>query len=379
MNGQILESDFIGSICGDHDMEGDRATVLVVDDENGPRQALRMLLKEEFNVVTAESVRTALGIMDAQPIDVVITDLRMPEQTGIELLKAVREQYPSSKVIILTGYGQLDTALRAIDYGAFAYIEKPFDNEEMLSRVRACLNKRREETEHLALEELAFQANRFETLGRLITGTMHDLATPLSVIATHLEMLSDNPGRTDMDTRLRTMRAQISHCTDIVRTTMNYLRQTPGKRAPFSLNIVAMASLEVARPILVKEGILTELETDPELPMLTGELVLVRQAILNLITNACQALQQAGGAGRIRLQTWREEGWACLAIEDNGPGIPKAHRPHVFEALFTTKAERGTGLGLAVVRHVMEHHGGEVMLKDGEGGGARFVLRFPST
>ena len=377
MYAQTAVQEQIAPIGEDGFMECERATVLVVDDENGPRQALRMLLKEEYNVLTADNVPRALGVLGEQQVDAIITDLRMPGLSGIELLRQVRKLFPGLQVIILTGYGQLDTAMAAIDHGAFAYIEKPFDNEFMLARVRACLAKKKEETEHRALEEIAFQANRFETLGRLVTGTMHDLGTPLSVIGTHLEMLLSKTGCDNLEGRLRTMRAQVEHCTDIVRTTMNYLRQTPGKSAPFSLNAVAMACFEVARPILAKENILTELDTDRSLPMLIGEVVLVRQAVLNLVTNAVQALQGPEYSGRIRLRTWAEDHWVCLAVEDNGPGIPKSCRNHIFDALFTTKADRGTGLGLAVVRHVMEHHNGEVILEDPEEGGTRFILRFP--
>ncbi len=370
--------NFEGALNGEFVMEGDRTTILVVDDENGPRQALRMLLKEEYRVLTADGVAAALEILDRESVDLIITDIRMPDRSGIELLRQTRARFPECEVIILTGYGQLDTAVQAMDCGAFAYMEKPFDNNLMLARVRACLARRRERIEHRALEELAFQANRFETLGRLVTGTMHDLGTPLSVIGTHLEMLLMDPVKSDIETRLKTMRAQVDHCTDIVRTAMNYLRQAPSKRAPYSLNTVVTACLDVARPILSKQGILTELSLDPNLPALTGEVVLVRQAVLNLITNACQALQGSPTPTWIRVRTWRESDSVYLSIEDNGPGIPQEIRSRVFDALFTTKAERGTGLGLAVVKHVMEHQGGAVTLQDSAPGiGARFVLQFP--
>lgn len=375
---QTAVVEFVDTVDGDLPMEGNQATILIVDDENGPRQALRMLLKEEYRVLTADGVAAAMAFLEHEVIDLIITDLRMPDQSGIDLLRHVRERFPGAEVIILTGYGQLGTAVQAMDFGAFAYMEKPFDNNQMLARVRASLAKRREMLEHRALEELAFQANRFETLGRLVTGTMHDLGTPLSVIGTHIEMLLRNPDRPDLDARLKTMSAQVDHCTDIVRTTMNYLRQTPGKRTPYSLNTVATACLDVARPILTKQEILTEMTLDPDLPMLTGEIALVRQAVLNLVTNASQAMQGMPAPRVIRVHSWQEPGWVCLSVEDNGPGIPKEFRFRIFDALFTTKAERGTGLGLSVVKHVMEHHGGDVTFEEPDNGvGARFVLRFP--
>ena len=154
------------------------ASILVVDDENGPRQALRMLLKEEHDVLLASSVAEAMVVLAQTPIDIIITDIRMPTETGLDLLRKVRQHYPEVEVLILTGYGELDTALEAIEYGAFAYLEKPFDKDLMLQKIRACAEKHKQDQNRRALEYLALEANRFETLGRLVSGTLHDLGTP---------------------------------------------------------------------------------------------------------------------------------------------------------------------------------------------------------
>lgn len=353
------------------------ARVLVVDDENGPRQALRMLLKPEYEVVLASGPDAALRTLRQCAVDLVITDIRMPGATGIDLLREIKRDWPDIEVIILTGYGQLDTAMSAIDLGAFAYVEKPFDAEVILGKVRASLARRRENLEHRALEELAFRASRFETLGRLITGTMHDLGTPLSVMNANVEILMNKVSEPDVVKRVRTIQAQLGHCTDLVRTTMNFLRHAPSKRAPFSLNGVVRTCVDMAGPVLAKDGVNISVELDPVLPPLMGELILVRQALLNLLTNAGQAMQAQETPRHISITTRREGNEACICVEDTGPGIPPHYRERIFDALFTTKAESGTGLGLAVVKHVMEHHFGTIELIDPPGGGTRFVLRFP--
>lgn len=354
-----------------------RAAILVVDDENGPRQALRMLLKEDHDVLLAESVAEAIEVLANNTVDVVITDIRMPRQTGMDLLRHVKTKYPDIEVIILTGYGQLDTAMEAIDFGAFAYLEKPFDNETMLEKVGACLEKQKRELERRAMEHLALEANRFETLGRLVSGTMHDLGTPLSVIGTNLDILMSVPDRGDVLKRLSTMRAQVEYCNDLVRTTMNFLRQSPAGHAPFSLNTVMNLCLEVARPQLMSLNVAVAAEFEPELPQVLGDMVLVRQAVLNLIYNACQAMEAQETPRQLRLQTYRTEELLCIAVQDNGPGVPESEMEVIFEALYTTKGNQGTGLGLAVVKNVMERHGGRARLEAHGGRGARFVLEFP--
>jgi signal transduction histidine kinase len=336
-----------------------------------------MLLKPYYEVLTATGADAALQLLQEETVGAVITDLRMPGASGIALLREIKTNWPQIEVIILTGYGQLDSAMAAIDLGAFAYVEKPFDNGEMLAKVRACIARREETLQHLALEELAFKASRFETLGRLVTGTMHDLGTPLSVINTHIDKLMMQSLEADVAVRLRSIQSQVSYCAEIVRTTMNFLRHAPSRRAAFSLNSVVRTCLEVAGPIMAKEGVKIELNLETGLGPIEGELVLVRQAVLNLITNAAQAMNHQEGPRNIYIRTWTHGGEVCLSVEDTGPGIPGTQRERIFDALFTTKSEGGTGLGLAVVKHVMAHHHGRITLENPEAGGARFVMHFP--
>jgi signal transduction histidine kinase len=116
---------------------------------------------------------------------------------------------------------------------------------------------------------------------------------------------------------------------------------------------------------------------EPEIGSSMGDLVLVRQAVLNLITNACHAMSGQTEPRELRLRTWIEDGHACFSVEDTGPGVPAEHRERIFDTFFTTKGEMGTGLGLSVVRNVMRRHKGSVTLVESPGRGAKFVLRFP--
>ncbi len=357
--------------------EDERAHILVVDDENGPRQSLRMLLKEEFEVHMAENVPAALRLLSEAPIDVIISDIRMPAHSGLDLLEAVRERFPGVGVILLTGYGQLDTAVKAVELGAFAYMEKPFDSAAMVAKVRACVEKRRFEEERQALEYLAVEANRFATVGRLMSGTMHDLGTPLSVIGAHLEILLGSVDHPEIEKRLLTMQSQLHHCNDLVRTSMNFLRQSGASEAPFSLNDVARVCLDVARPLLRRHDIQLQFDQSPTLACSKGDMVLVRQAVLNVIYNACQAMHGQEEPRFLKLRTWNDDQQVYLAVQDSGPGVPEKDRDRIFKTLYSTKGKEGTGLGLAVVRLVMRQHGGDVCLEPHPGRGARFLLTLP--
>ncbi len=356
---------------------GRKGSVLVVDDENGPRQSLRVLLKEDFDVYLANDVESARELLQHQPIDVIITDLRMPKESGLNLLEYVRENYPDVQVIILTGYGQLESAMKAVEYGAFAYLEKPFDNAAMFQYVQKAVEKRRKELERRQLEHLALEANRFETLGRFVSGMLHDLSTPLSVIDSYIELLQTDPERKNMERKLQVMHEQAKLCTDLIRSAMNFLRHESGRIAPVNLNEAVEACILVSSPVLNRQQVTLEHELQPNLPLLKGDFVLIRQAILNLIMNAVQAMDGQETPREIHLRTWSSEDSVWFSVQDTGPGVPDPIRQKIFNAFFTTKGTKGTGLGLAVVKYVMNRHGGEVVLNDTGLQGAHFALRFP--
>lgn len=352
--------------------------VLIVDDENGPRQALRMLLKEDYAVHLAPNVAEALDLLKQEPIGLVITDLRMPEQSGVDLLRETKRVRPDIQVIIFTGYGQLETAMKAVEYGAFAYVEKPFDNDVMLDMVKSAIRKHQHERERHTFEQLALEASRFETLGRLVSGMMHDLGTPLTVLSSHIELLMMNPDRDDLLRRLDTMKGQVQYCAEMAKSTMNYLRHDANPSRTVDLNEVLMMCLKFAAPLLREQRVDLEQELEETLAPMNCDVVLMRQAIMNIITNACQAMSTQENERNLNITTWAEGDRVCLSIEDSGPGIPEELRESVFETFFSTKGQSGTGLGLGVVRNVMRRFNGTVDLQNGRhGSGACFVLRMP--
>jgi signal transduction histidine kinase len=362
----------------------EQPSILVVDDENGPRQALRMLLKEDYNVQVVEDVDSALEVLERTPIELVITDVRMPKRTGVDLLREAKKKHPDIQVIVLTGYGQLETAVKAVEFGAFSYMEKPFDNDAMLDMVRAGIEKFRDERDRRAFENLALEANRFETMGRVVSGMMHDLGSPLTVINSQIDLVSMDPQRQDVEGRLTIMRQQVEHCGQLVRATMDFMRNDADSLRRHKMNDVIATCLQVAGPQLRDYCVQTETELADDLPLVSGHMVLMRQAMMNLIMNACHAQDGQEPERIIRISTWQEDGYVAVGVADNGTGIAEHLAGKVFETFYTTKGENGTGLGLSVVRNVMRKHGGSVSLETasparGTLRGACFVLRFPVT
>ena len=120
-----------------------KENILVIDDELAPRQSALMVLKDEYNVSTAASAHEGLEFMIQNPVDLVLMDVRMPEMDGITALQEIKKRHSETEVILLTAYANLDTARDAIICGAFDYLIKPFDKDELLLLVKKGLEKRR--------------------------------------------------------------------------------------------------------------------------------------------------------------------------------------------------------------------------------------------
>src|SRR5215210_6594274 len=179
----------------------DLPQVLVIDDEMGPRESLRMLLKPNYQVHTAENVESGLQLLQEKQPDAVISDIRMPGTSGIEGLRRIREIDPHVAVIMLTGFGALETAQEALRLGANDYINKPFDAHEMRDIISRNVQRTRvhrtgesaaseiKELNNRLLKELA-QKERLASLGQASAEFVHDLGNPLTIVWGYVQLLA---------------------------------------------------------------------------------------------------------------------------------------------------------------------------------------------
>ena len=119
-----------------------KPTLLVIDDETGPRDALRVILRPFFNIQTAESASAAIDVLNSQPIDLITLDQKLPDRQGMDLLQDIKHDHADVEVIIITGYGSLKSAMEGIRHGAAGYLLKPFNVTELLSLVNQTLEKK---------------------------------------------------------------------------------------------------------------------------------------------------------------------------------------------------------------------------------------------
>src|SRR6201987_2801966 len=175
--------------------------ILVIDDEMGPRESLRMLLKPNYQVHTADCVEAGLKLLKEKNPDTIVMDIRMPGVSGIEGLRQIREIDPHLSVIMLTGFGALETAKKALRLGANDYIAKPFDAHEMQQVINRNVERTRahrtsenaaaeiKELNNRLLKQLA-QKERLAALGQASAEFVHDLGNPLTIVWGYVQLLA---------------------------------------------------------------------------------------------------------------------------------------------------------------------------------------------
>jgi two-component system NtrC family sensor kinase len=237
-------------------------------------------------------------------------------------------------------------------------------------------------TEQERLESQLIQSEKMAAVGQLVSGVAHELNNPLTSITGLAEFLLEQPapGPRDRD-HLQVIRDQAERARRIVRNLLTFARQGPAEVEAFSLNALVEPTVALVNYEVKLREIHLELSLDPSLPMLVGDRHQIQQVVLNLVTNAIQAVQQnpPERPRRIAITSGTDGDMLWLRVADSGPGIPEDVVPQIFTPFFTTKDPgQGTGLGLSISYRILEGHGGALTFEHAPGGGAVFALRLPA-
>jgi signal transduction histidine kinase len=227
----------------------------------------------------------------------------------------------------------------------------------------------------LGLQEALARAERMAAVGEMAASVAHQVGTPLNLVSGYVQMIREDPNtQTVVRQRLEIVEAQLSQVTRILRTMLDEARQ-PSPRVATSVGLIVDRACTIARPRLARSGVQLDVRLDDGLPPVDANAPQLELALLNLVTNALDAMP-AGGTLSIR---GRPTGAGLrLEVADSGPGIAADLLPHLFEPWVTTKpVGHGTGLGLGIVREVVKAHGGEIHAANQPAGGAVFTIDLP--
>jgi len=399
-----------------------RGTLLIVDDEVGPRQSLRFVFKGEYDILMAKSGEEAIDILEKNPLtDVVISDIRMTGISGIDLLAALKKIDQDIQVIMLTAYETIETARAALRLGACDYLNKPFDIPAIRTAVGAALEKRliarqlRKNTEQLSGLQKQIQDERIETSlhrtqGEIYASVIHDINNPLTIISCFSEMINSCIGELNqvegenllaLRSQMSQITAQVTKCHDISHRYLGFLRQQKDERVSVNVKQIFTDLGDLLKSHKEAQGHAFTIHklTHDEYAEINGTDLI--QILLNLIVNAFQCAPGTAvelAARRLDLPMDPEifietasrrfinlEAFVNrpplmqISVTDNGPGIPENVLPRIFESFFTTKPiGKGTGLGLGIVERLIRNANGVLHVDTKPGRGTEFTIYLPS-
>jgi len=383
--------------AGRHGAAVEEARILIVDDEPANVRLLeRMLQQAGYRHCRGltDSRETLAAFRELQP-DLVLLDLSMPHLDGVAILQQLALEIPAGDyrpVAVLTADVTVEARRRALGAGAKEFLTKPFDQVEVLLRIRNLLETRRL---HLALERHSreleatvhertaqlLQTQKVAEMGALLAGVAHELNNPLAVVIGQTALLSHSAPDDRVRQRAQKIAGAAERCARIVKNFLALARQRPEQRERAELNRVVSEALELVAYPLRLDDVQVALALDPELPALWADPSQLHQALVNLVTNAHHALREAPPPRRLAIATRHEPaaGRVVVEVADSGPGIPPEIQAKIFEPFFTTKPlGQGTGLGLSLVRGIVEGHGGTIALETAPGRGTKFIIALPA-
>jgi two-component system, sensor histidine kinase and response regulator len=399
-----------------------RGTLLIVDDEEGPRDSLRIIFKDEYDLLLAADGPQAIDLAQKNRVDVALLDVRMAGMSGIEVLERLKYVDPGIEVVMMTAFETTDTLRQAMRLRACDYINKPFDLGTIRAAVAGAMHRRTLEgevadsTEKLQdllseLQDQKVEEQMAHTRGEIYASIIHDINGPLTVISGFVQLINQRIAsaerleREELDflrDRMRTITRQVTNCIEISRRYLSFLRRQSEDTPRVGINqlLVDLEHLVRVHPSRMNHDFKVHALPADIAVRINGTDVL--QILLNLAVNAFQCTTQQhaveiharvseepldlaamkdGPADRLlNIENFSNHPpLVVLSVRDSGPGIPAEVLPRIFQPYFTTKAGRqGTGLGLNIVQRLIKEAKGALHVHTEEGRGTTFSVFLPA-
>jgi signal transduction histidine kinase len=380
-----------------------RPRVLVVDDNPALLGLVSSILEDDNDLYLVRNAKDALARLRDGLVDLVLSDVMMPEISGLDLCRIIKSN-PSTchvPIVLLTARGATREKVEGLELGADDYIGKPFDPEELKVRVRSIFERRRlsqslavksaeleKALAKLQQEEMkVIESEKLRTLGELAAGVFHELHNYLNMVhngaaplkealeemgrpATSEPPLMDVPELVEL---AGVILAAAASALEVTRDLKGFARYSEDRARATDVHAVIESSVRLFGRRDALHQIVLDLQTAPIMvECISSKLTLV---FTNLIKNAFEAMK---GKGTVTIVSRSTGTQATIAVTDEGPGVALDHRSKLFEPFQTTKKHGdGLGLGLSLARKVLQDLGGDLAYDAAYTAGARFVLTMP--
>ncbi len=355
--------------------------VLLVEDS--PTEAMLVMASLEetdtaaFHVYHVLNLTDALSRLECCEYDVVVLDLTLPETSGVETFNAVHDRFPNMPVVILSANGNKEVALQTVENGAQDYIIKEqVDNMQLALALRYAITRKEAEAKQTLLMEQLETVNReLESFAYVIS---HDLKAPLRGIRTVIEWLVEDYSEALDDEGKEQMGLLVNRVNRMQGLIEGVLRYSRAGRQQQEVDTIKLSEVvpNVIDSLIPPDHITIEVEHP--LPIIEADEIRITQVFQNLISNAIKYHDKQDGHIRIQCQENHTE-WQFDVIDD-GPGIDPRHFERIFEMFSTLQSKddyESTGVGLAVVKKIVESYGGKIWVKSQIDEGSTFSFSLP--
>jgi signal transduction histidine kinase len=392
----------------------DKGVIICVDDQPAVLHSLMIQLESAVGdiceIETTESAEEALELMkelheNGERIEMIISDEVMPGMQGSQFLELAHQRFPDSIKIMLTGQAGLDAVAYAINHaGLDRYFPKPWEYEDLQLTIKGLLEKgrfarhnkklTRELQEHYKelertykelslaykqlkdLQEQLIHAEKLSLVGQLSGRIAHEIKNQLNMINFAELIQAAYPHDAKVQDYTKYILEAGRNIYNLVEEIRQFAKKEPRSYAmsPSSVTDLIENVLNFLRfdQLLVKRKIIRDFHDSPVIPLNQDKLT---QVIINLVQNAAHATSEDNGEISIGVAT--NEHHVLIEIQDNGCGIPEEHLEQIWEPFFTTKGEKGTGLGLDICKRIVEEHHGTISCTSQVDDGTTFCIALP--
>lgn len=360
----------------------DKAKLLIIDDEEIVLDScLQILAGGDYEIATANNGESGLKMLPDFLPDLIFVDLKMPGISGFEVLNKVHEFDPTIVTIVITGFATVSSAVDAMKEGAFDFLPKPFTPDELRLITRRGLEKRK-----LELETIALRREREMMREHFAAIVSHELKSPLNAVQQNLFVLEDELSTQLSDEQKGKFERAKSRISDLMKLIHTWLRvitadidEIQTTFQPNRVEPLITKAIENVENQAVRKNIEISTSIKEPLNMVNGDEGTLVEALVNIIGNA---VKYSPMGSQVLITAESEDDEIIISVADSGVGIPKEDLPYIFNDFYIAgtapKAARGSGLGLALTRRIIEAHYGSVSVDSEPGKGSTFIICLPA-